>query len=458
MRHSVFSRPRRLGLALTLGAIAACATLPATEAQPAPATQSAAPAATGEAALWREDADAFLAVLLAEHEDPFFATPEPEFRAAFEAYLGGLETMNRSERIVGLARIVALVGDGHTWMPMHALPFDGMPPGPTFSSLPVRFEWFEDGLFIVGAAQAHRAALGARIIAIGDTGTQAAVDRAMTMLPRDAVNLSSEFVAEWLMQREILDTLGLATPGEEVRLTLEINGRRETLSLEALPPAMQYDWIFSSDGGPTGPDGALDWYTAAAATPLWREPTDPLGWTVTLDNAAYLQINQIAERDPGGYAGLAQTAVDQAEGLANPVLVIDLRQSLGGDGSLNDDLVAVIRDNPQINRPGHLFVLTSRMTHSAAIMLVSKLEQQTHARFYGQATADRPNHNGETNIFITPNSHLPILHASEYYQTVAASDTRRFRTPDVTIPYRFSDYRTGHDPVLAAVLDSLQGH
>jgi hypothetical protein len=77
-------------------------------------------------------------------------------------------------------------------------------------------------------------------------------------------------------------------------------------------------------------------------------------------------------------------------------------------------------------------------------MLVSALEQRTAARFIGQATADRPNHYGETNIFVTPNSALPIIYASEYYQT---------STPDDP----FADYAAGTDAVLDTALNQIDG-
>jgi hypothetical protein len=88
-------------------------------------------------------------------------------------------------------------------------------------------------------------------------------------------------------------------------------------------------------------------------------------------------------------------------------------------------------------------------------MLVSALEQRTAARFIGQATADRPNHYGETNIFVTPNSALPIIYASEYYQTSTPDDQRRFREPDIAIAYTFADYVAGTDAVLETALNQI---
>ena len=126
-------------------------------------------------ALWQEDLDAFLAVLSAEHDNPYFHTPRAEFEQAIAEYRAALPELSRAERITGFARLVAMVGDGHTWMPMHRLPFDGLPPGPGFSSLPIRFELFDDGLYVVGASHTHADLLGARVTHFGDVPAETAI-------------------------------------------------------------------------------------------------------------------------------------------------------------------------------------------------------------------------------------------------------------------------------------------
>jgi C-terminal processing protease CtpA/Prc len=176
-----------------------------------------------------------------------------------------------------------------------------------------------------------------------------------------------------------------------------------------------------------------------------------------LQGATYLQVTQIQDGAEQTFADTALTAVRQAEAREEPALIIDLRRCLGGDGTLNEGLVRAVAESEALNRDGQLMVLTSRSTHSAAVMLVSALEQRTAARFIGQATADRPNHYGETNIFVTPNSALPIIHASEYYQTSTPDDQRRFRAPDIAVSYTFADYEAGTDAVLETALHQING-
>ncbi|KPK37347.1 MAG: hypothetical protein AMJ65_14780 [Phycisphaerae bacterium SG8_4] len=402
---------------------------------------------------WQEDLDAFLEVLHAEHDNPYFHTPRAEFEQAIAEYRAALPELSRAERITGFARLVAMVGDGHTWMPMHRLPFDGLPPGPGFSSLPIRFELFDDGLYVVGASRAHAGLLGARVTGFGDVPAKTAIARVMELLPQDATNFAREFVAEWLMQVELLTALGLASDGH-VALSLQRGGESLTADLTALDEAAAYNWIFSTDGGPMGQQ---DWQIAAERQPFWMQAFDGHIRIAELEGATYLQFTEIRDGVDQTFAELAQAAVRQAEATGEPALIIDLRRCLGGDGTLNEGLVHALAQSESLNRDGRLIVLTGRSTHSAAVMLVSALEQRTAARFIGQATADRPNHYGETNIFVTPNSALPIIHASEYYQTSTPDDQRRFRTPDIAISYTFADYEAGTDAVLETALHLING-
>ena len=336
---------------------------------------------------------------------------------------------------------------------MHGLPFDGLPPGPGFSSLPIRFELFDDGLYVVGASHSHADLLGARVTGFGDVPAERAVARVMELLPQDATNFAREFVAEWLMQVELLVALDLAA-GDQVTLSLQRGGESRTADLTPLAGGAMYDWIYSMDGGPVGQQA---WQVAAEQQPFWLQTFDGHSRIADLEGATYLQITAIRDGVDQTFANMAQAAVTQAEARDEPALIIDLRRCLGGDGTLNEGLVNALAESDTLNRDGRLMVLTSRSTHSAAVMLVSALEQRTAARFIGQATADRPNHYGETNIFVTPNSALPIIYASEYYQTSTPDDQRRFRAPDIAISYTFADYVAGTDAVLETALIQING-
>src|SRR5207245_10437958 len=70
--------------------------------------------------------------------------------------------------IVEMARIVAMVGDGHSNIATTRDPQIG------FRTYPIKLYFFKDGLFVRAATREHAAIVGSRVIKIGnDTADQA---------------------------------------------------------------------------------------------------------------------------------------------------------------------------------------------------------------------------------------------------------------------------------------------
>lgn len=71
-------------------------------------------------------------------------------------------------------------------------------------------------------------------------------------------------------------------------------------------------------------------------------------------------------------------------------LVIDLRQNSGDYTAGERWLIHPIRDLASINRKGHLFVLTSAVTFSAAMNNAAQFRSQTAAILAGQTIGEKP--------------------------------------------------------------------
>ncbi len=126
---------------------------------------------------WSSDATAFIHQLRKTHPKPnHFTSIASLERAAAKVGTG-------AEPIAELAELVAMVGDGHTILPILTLPFDGVPAGPATRLLPLRLEWFDDGLFIVGADRRHAALIGGKVESIGGVTASESLRRVMRLLP-----------------------------------------------------------------------------------------------------------------------------------------------------------------------------------------------------------------------------------------------------------------------------------
>ena len=68
--------------------------------------------------------------------------------------------LTREQVIVELARIVAAIGDGHTYMNLRS-------PEVGFHGLAVRLYVFRDGLYVLAAKSEHSAIVGGRVVRVG---------------------------------------------------------------------------------------------------------------------------------------------------------------------------------------------------------------------------------------------------------------------------------------------------
>ena len=127
------------------------------------------------AAQWREDL-AFLArELPARHANAFHFTPQEQFQAAVASLDGQIAHLNSDAIWTGMQRIVALVGDGHTFL---REPRDA-------ANLPIEIARFGEDYRITSVVAGLENALGGRILKVHDTPISRAAELILPLAARD---------------------------------------------------------------------------------------------------------------------------------------------------------------------------------------------------------------------------------------------------------------------------------
>jgi len=189
--------------------------------------------------------------------------------------------------------------------------------------------------------------------------------------------------------------------------------------------------------------------------PLYRQHPDKTYWLEPLDGGKtlYMRFSSV-QNDPHGpfLAKFSQDLIDRIEKTKPDKLIIDARHNGGGNGALLKPLIRRIAESKQINRRGHLFVLTDRVTFSAALMLTVRMEKETNALFAGEPGGGKPNSYSEFTAFTLPNSKMTGSISSLYHEEGGPGDTRDFVPMDIPVALTSADYSANRDPVLDAVL------
>jgi C-terminal processing protease CtpA/Prc len=154
-----------------------------------------------------------------------------------------------------------------------------------------------------------------------------------------------------------------------------------------------------------------------------------------------------------------QAALDQLNELGSRPdvgkVIFDLRHNGGGNNFTYPPLLEVLQQIAG-DEPGRLYVLTDRLTFSAASNLATELEQSTPAIFAGEPMGGGLNFWNDVSFYPLP--HLPIPMrvgiSTIYWEKSTPDDPRLTIDPDLAVANLASHYFAGRDAVLEAVFAS----
>lgn len=400
---------------------------------------------------WRADLAFASDSLPRAHPSFFHSVSRERYRAALDSLGARLPRLAQHEIVVELARIVALVGDGHTRL---TFPFDSgagffaghsktarpKVPGLVFHHYPVRFGLFADTLWVIRADSAHRDLLGGRLVSLGNRSAAEAVAAIEPTIQRDNDSQVRDLLPTWLVCPEILHARGVVADPERAPIVVERRaGGRATSELSPVPPGSEVRWLEARDPGPPPLrerlPGRRHWFTRVAGTASF-----------------YARYREVQDDENESVSQFADSLFAAIEAARADRLVLDLRGNVGGDGSLNRPLVQHLIRAERLWRPGGIWALIDRGTFSAAVMLAADLESRTPALLVGEKTGGHPNSYGDSRRVVLPNSGNTVRVSSLYWQLTGPEDGRDGIEPHIPVELRFEDWRANRDPALETAL------
>jgi hypothetical protein len=412
----------------------------ASVAQAAPAAAAVEPAQLS-AEQWREDLAFMAAEMKRRHANLYHSVSRERVDAAVADLDARIPRLQRNEIIVGMMRIAAMVGDGHTRVdPRKDAKFG-------FPSLPLKLYLFDDGLFVRAAAPAHAALVGAEVVEIGGVPVAEAIRRTHSISSADNGMGYKLFAPLYLAMPDILHALKLAPSRAAAVLKLRKNGREWTVTVAAgdVDPL----WPPDTDVSLVTPGGWVD--ARAAPQPAWLQA--PLDYhrliPLPQHKALYAQVNMITGIPGQSLAEFAQKIRRDAEAANPKAVIVDFRLSYGGNHDLRHPFIReLVKTEDEDTR---LFVLTRRGAFSATEAFLVDLDRLTDAVFVGEPASSKPSSYGDAYRTPLPNSGISVRTSIQWHQ-LKGDNRDPWTWVDVATPYRFADYAAGRDPALDAAL------
>jgi hypothetical protein len=425
---SVWAMPCRL----LLGIVCGCG-------QPhAPSAIGRSAADTGSVAADRSaDIDALRDGLTKRHADPFAHVSRSEFDAMAEELKAEAAHMDNVRYVLGLRKLAASIGDGHTEVVLET------GKGPCATSIPVQFIGLADGVFVTAAPTDHAQLLGARVVEVGSMSLADASARIRSVSACENDADARGTVARFLKYDQLLHGLGITPARGVVRLKVERQSAQgETRFLEAAIDAV---------GPQVGVPGQFAPDPTRIALPPGRVSRPEPYWHQALPDAqaVYCRYDRCANGPQATVAEWSREVMREVSDHEVRKVIIDLRNNAGGDSSLLHPLIealrAWVRSDPAARR---VYALIGPGTFSSGITNALNLRAFVAAKLVGETPGQPIGTFGEVRSFTLPQSGLKVTYGSKVHD-----DPRHpiEIIPDVIAPMRSTDYFSGGDPAMDAV-------
>ncbi len=381
-----------------------------------------------------------------EHTSPrgLEAKDHPGWRRDWAAFQQRAGTLDDGRYIIGLRRLLAWFGEGHTTI----VPFEflGEVPAPlrqgvwgrTFAlkALP-----FHDGLWITEASAEARSLLGTKIRAIGGRPIEQIVKDHAQAWPGENPAWAHNWAGLLASSVGTLHGLGVAQGPADSPLRfdgLRPDGSAASATLRPLA------------AGPVSREKLERTPTLVERT---RSERATGNFLLPLDNARalYISIDEMADLEGLSFAHFTESILAGMQPAAVQRLIIDLRRNGGGDNYLAEPLRHELARS-RFNRPGGLCVLIGPATFSAAQNLANRLERECFASFIGEPTGSAPNLVGDAAYFVGKATGITAMVARLRWFDGGPDDKRRWIAPDIAVPSLHADWVAGHDAALEAAL------
>ena len=394
-------------------------------------------------AQWQEDLRFIQNTVHKDYSFLFVKTTKEDFDAQVETLYNAIPNLKEHEIRVGLARIVSSLKYGHTQIPYGNTARSGI--------LPINLFHFKDGIYIEGVHKDHKKALGAKVLKIGATPVEKALELIHPVVPAENEQYFKAYGLRFLASPEVLHAQRVIPElTNKVTLTLQKDGKVfnhtfQTIDIKEKPGAYGF----------TLP--AKDWLTVrnTETTPLYlKHLEDKLYYFEFLEDKKTLYVRQssVFNDEEETLKQFYQRMFEFIDTHQVEKLVYDVRLNGGGNNYNNLPLIKGIMARPKINTVGNFYFIIGRNTFSACQNLTNEINRYTEAILVGEPTAENVNFYGDARPVVLPHSKITAYVSYIWWQDMPALENAKWTAPSIPVTMSFDEYVNNQDTVLDAAL------
>jgi hypothetical protein len=398
---------------------------------------------------WYSDLDSMISFMLETHPDLLSKTPEQIFTNEINQLKTSIHELTDYEIITRFNKLVSLANDGHSLF---------MGSNLSDKYFPVRIEPFSDGYYVTSVSKEFAGIYRARVTKIGKFNSDKAFEIISSVTSGDNYYSKLYWTTRNLTMSSILKGSGIIDSPDLLALEIvDKTNTLQTISLKANEYPFEEDpfhlWFWQKNAVPA--TNYINLLTESTVNPPQRlkNSMKPYWFEYIRENKTlYFCFNSCENDTDKPFNDFIKSLWQTVDTEKPEKLIIDLRNNLGGTNSYLQPLIHGIICHNEINKRGHLFVMTSRKTFSAAMHCATWIERNAQPIFVGEPTGAGSNHCADPNLYILPNSKLMLMVSTTYWQNGWPWDKREWIEPEIRFDVTSQEYFDGKDKALDSIL------
>ena len=396
--------------------------------------------------------------------DKSFDTDEK--KAAFTQSIADLENqlpLSEAQFEMAVAKIMAIANNTHTNINPSSR-------AKRLNAVPLRFYWFEEGLYIVLTRPEYKNLLGKKVHKINGFFPKELLSKLKPWYGGSTYRLKF-FSPLYFMSPELLNAIDLGA--DDSMLNITYFDEDENLTSQDIPV-----WGADQKNPSTWPPYWLNpsketidsgWLSlippTRAALPFQSVETNV--WHQFTKDGLYVKLNENTNTETRNVTNYLEQVLQDSKSATLEFVILDLRFNPGGDYHLARAFIEEM--NGRINT-APFYIITDNGTFSAGIMtaVIAKHTLGSKAKIVGEPVGDRLTFWADGgSVMRLPNSKIQLRIWTAYhdwqngctdwdkcfwitiFDGVAVDDIY----PDTVIPLKFSDYINGKDSALNFILN-----
>jgi len=385
---------------------------------------------------WIEDIDFYKTNLEQNHIDLYNTISEVEFEKEIQQIKSTLNKKSDVEVIIDLMRLTRKIGDGHTAFSLR---------GVETHLFPIEIYNVDGQWRVVKVTKKHKNLLG-KILTKIDGKQINHIAEEVNKVAQYIENKQSEIIrtGEYLMISELLYGLQLTKDEFKADFTfLDDSGEESTVLLNTINNKDYYE--------------NTDFKSFEVRIPEIQKPTDSKHdflWFSPIENTTGIYIKfesypSFEEMEKFGESVLKYINENQIK-----QVVIDLRNNGGGDFFVGTFLAYYLNLADSIDWKSGVYVLTDKVTFSAATSNASQFRQILNAKIIGEPTGSNPTGYQDMGQFTLPNSGMIVTYSKRLFRF--QDEITQGVQPDVLIEYDWNSYSKGIDNMMEWVINEIR--